>query len=48
MSVSRQVGAVCTIDSKSVRARVRLPECDNMRTNWLDVLQHNIQNNKDY
>ncbi|MCT8349607.1 phage baseplate assembly protein V [Photorhabdus temperata] len=32
----------------SVRARVRLPECDNMRTNWLNVLQRNTQNNKDY
>ncbi|MEI7150875.1 phage baseplate assembly protein V [Pectobacterium carotovorum] len=48
MSVSRQVGTVSAVDSQNVRARVRLPECDNMRTNWLDVLQHNTQNNKDY
>lgn len=48
MSVSRQVGTVSAIDSGQVRARVRLPECDNLRTNWLDVLQHNTQNNKDY
>ncbi|MDX5630329.1 MULTISPECIES: phage baseplate assembly protein V [unclassified Brenneria] len=48
MSVSRQVGTISAVDPKNVRARVRLPECDNLRTNWLDVLQHNTQNNKDY
>lgn len=48
MSVSRQVGTFSAVDPQSVRARVRLSECDNMRTNWLDVLQHNTQNNKDY
>lgn len=48
MSVSRQVGTVSAVDAKHVRARVRLPERDNLRTNWLDVLQHNTQNNKDY
>ena len=32
----------------TAQARFRLPECDNMRTNWLNVLQRNTQNNKDY
>ncbi|MCT2386793.1 phage baseplate assembly protein V [Erwinia pyrifoliae] len=46
--VTRQVGTVSAIDADKVQARVRLPECDNMRTNWLNVLQRNTQNNKDY
>ena len=46
--VSRQVGTVSAVDADAVKARVRLPECDNMRTNWLNVLQRNTQNNKDY
>jgi phage baseplate assembly protein V len=46
--VTPQTGTVSAVDADSVKARVRLPECDNMRTNWLDVLQRNTQNNKDY
>lgn len=46
--VTRQVGTVSAVDADKVQARVRLPECDNMRTNWLNVLQLNTQNNKDY
>lgn len=47
-NVTRQVGTVSAVDANRVQARVRLPECDNMRTNWLNVLQRNTQNNKDY
>lgn len=47
-SVTRQVGTVSAVDVDKVQARVRLPECDNLRTNWLNVLQRNTQNNKDY
>ncbi|ECI4629438.1 phage baseplate assembly protein V [Salmonella enterica] len=46
--VTLQTGTVSAVDAVGVKARVRLPECDNMRTNWLDVLQRNTQNNKDY
>lgn len=46
--VTRQVGTVSAVDADKVQARVRLPECDNLRTNWLNVLQCNTQNNKDY
>ncbi|MGV7963698.1 phage baseplate assembly protein V [Photorhabdus tasmaniensis] len=46
--ITRQVGTISAVDPATVRARVRLPECDNMRTNWLNVLQRNTQNNKDY
>ncbi|HDM8357351.1 TPA: phage baseplate assembly protein V [Yersinia enterocolitica] len=46
--VTRQVGTVSAVDADRVQARVRLPECDNLRTNWLNVLQRNTQNNKDY
>ncbi|HHJ4568039.1 phage baseplate assembly protein V [Hafnia paralvei] len=46
--VTRQVGTVSAVDADKVQARVRLPECDNMRTNWINVLQRNTQNNKDY
>uniref|UniRef100_UPI0035C74EE0 phage baseplate assembly protein V n=1 Tax=Serratia quinivorans TaxID=137545 RepID=UPI0035C74EE0 len=46
--VSWQVGTISAVDADKVQARVRLPECDNMRTNWLNVLQRNTQNNKDY
>lgn len=46
--VTLQTGTVSAVDADGVKARVRLPECDNMRTNWLDVLQRNTQNNKDY
>lgn len=41
-------GTVSAIDERTVRARVRLPDHDNLRTAWLDVLQRNTQNNKDY
>ena len=47
-TVTRQVGTVSAVDADKVQARVRLPECDNLRTHWLNVLQRNTQNNKDY
>lgn len=46
--VTLQTGTISAVDADGVKARVRLPECDNMRTNWLDILQRNTQNNKDY
>ena len=46
--VTRQVGTVSAVDADRVQARIRLPECDNLRTNWLNVLQRNTQDNKDY
>ncbi|CZV10500.1 TPA: phage baseplate assembly protein V [Enterobacter hormaechei] len=46
--VTRQTGIICDIDEKAVRVRVTLPECDNLRSNWLPVLQRNTQENKDY
>nr|SAY44559.1 Phage-related baseplate assembly protein [Serratia marcescens] len=41
-------GTVSAVDEKIVRVRVRLPEYDNLRTAWIEVLQRNTQNNKDY
>ncbi len=41
--VTRQVGTVSAVDADKVQARVRLPECDNLRTNWLNVLQRNTR-----
>ncbi|EGD2326868.1 phage baseplate assembly protein V [Salmonella enterica] len=41
-------GTVSAIDPKTVRARVRLPDHDNLRTWWLDVMQNNTYKNKDY
>ncbi|EFE0679843.1 phage baseplate assembly protein V [Escherichia coli] len=46
--VTRQTGIISDIDETSVRVRVTLPECDNLKSNWLAVLQHNSQDNKDY
>ncbi|KFK91944.1 MULTISPECIES: phage baseplate assembly protein V [unclassified Serratia (in: enterobacteria)] len=46
--VTRQVGTISAVDPQTVRARVRLPEADNLRTDWLNVLQRNTQNTKDY
>ncbi|OAE45769.1 baseplate protein [Enterobacter cloacae] len=46
--VTRQTGIICDIDEKVVRVRITLPECDNLRSNWLPVLQRNTQENKDY
>ncbi|EBS7636634.1 phage baseplate assembly protein V [Salmonella enterica] len=46
--VTRQTGIISDIDEAVVRVRVTLPECDNLRSNWLPVLQRNTQNNKDY
>ncbi|EKZ9425988.1 phage baseplate assembly protein V [Salmonella enterica] len=43
-----ETGTVSDIDEKNVRVRVRLPGKNNLRTWWLDVLQRNTQNNKDY
>ncbi|MGP4123065.1 MAG: phage baseplate assembly protein V [Sodalis sp. (in: enterobacteria)] len=36
------------VDEKTVRVRVRLLELDNLRTVWLELLQRNTQNKKDY
>ncbi|HCM1915261.1 TPA: phage baseplate assembly protein V [Salmonella enterica subsp. salamae serovar 28:r:e,n,z15] len=41
-------GTVSAIDPVTVRARVRLPDHDNLRTWWLDVMQNNTYKNKDY
>lgn len=41
-------GTVSAIDPKTVRARVRLPDHDNLRTWWLDIMQNNTYKNKDY
>ncbi|EAO2687535.1 phage baseplate assembly protein V [Salmonella enterica] len=46
--VTRQTGIISDIDETVVRVRVTLPECDNLRSNWLPVLQRNTQDNKDY
>ena len=46
--VTRQTGIISDIDETSVRVRVTLPECDNLKSNWLAVFQHNSQDNKDY
>ena len=46
--VTRQTGIISDIDETVVRVRVTLPECDNLRSNWLPVLQRNTQENKDY
>lgn len=46
--VRRHIGTVSAVNPKTGQARVRLPECDNLRTPWLNVLQRNTQNNKDY
>lgn len=46
--VTRHIGTVSAVNPATGQARVRLPECDNLRTAWLNVLQRNTQNNKDY
>lgn len=46
--VTRQTGIICDVDETAVRVRVALPECDNLRSNWLSILQRNTQENKDY
>ncbi|WP_435951674.1 phage baseplate assembly protein V [Dryocola sp. BD626] len=46
--VTRQTGIITEIDEATVRVRVNLPECDNLRSSWLPILQRNTQNNKDY
>ncbi|ENO0459422.1 phage baseplate assembly protein V [Salmonella enterica] len=46
--VTRQTGIVSDIDEVKVCVRVTLPECDDLRTHWLPILQRNTQNNKDY
>lgn len=47
-TVTRQTGTVSDIDENTAQVRVCLPECDNLRTHWLQVLQRNTQENKDY
>ncbi|EBA4495561.1 phage baseplate assembly protein V [Salmonella enterica] len=46
--VTRQTGIISDIDEVKACVRVTLPECDDLRTNWLPILQRNTQNNKDY
>ncbi|EFD0091231.1 phage baseplate assembly protein V [Escherichia coli] len=46
--VTRQTGIISDIDEVKVCVRVTLPECDDLRTNWLPILQRNTQDNKDY
>lgn len=46
--VTRQTGIISDIDEAVVRVRVTLPECDDLKSNWLPVLQRNTQDNKDY
>lgn len=46
--VTRQTGIISDIDEVKVCVRVMLPECDDLRTNWLPILQRNTQDNKDY
>ena len=48
MSLSRRIGTISAVDEARVMVRVRLPECDNLKSNWLAVLQRNSQDNKDY
>lgn len=47
-SVTRQTGIISDIDEATVRVRVTLPECDNLKSNWLPILHRNSQDNKDY
>lgn len=46
--VTRQTGIISDIDEATVRVRVTLPECDNLKSNWLPILHRNSQDNKDY
>ncbi|POP43001.1 phage baseplate assembly protein V [Superficieibacter electus] len=46
--VTRQTGIISDIDEAAVRVRVTLPECDNLKSNWLPILHRNSQDNKDY
>lgn len=41
-------GTVSAVDTKTCRARVRLPDHDNLRSYWLDVLHRNTLKNRDY
>ena len=41
-------GTVSAVEAQTCRARVRLPDYDNLRTAWLPVLQRKTQNDKDY
>lgn len=44
--VTRQTGIISDIDEAVVRVRVTLPECDDLKSNWLPVLQRNTQTTK--
>lgn len=46
--VTRQTGIISDIDEATVCVRVTLPECDNLKSNWLPILHRNSQDNKDY
>lgn len=41
-------GTISAVDTKNCRARVRLPDHDNLRSYWLDVLHRNTLKNRDY
>ncbi|HJU70393.1 MAG TPA: phage baseplate assembly protein V [Paucimonas sp.] len=41
-------GTVSAVDEQTMRVRVRLPECDNLRTDWLPVLTRKSLRDKDY
>jgi phage baseplate assembly protein V len=41
-------GTVSAVDEAAMRVRVRLPELDNLRTQWLPVLTRKSKNDKDY
>ncbi len=41
-------GTVSAVDEKTQRVRVRLPDLDNLRTNWLPVLTRKSLRDKDY
>lgn len=45
---SFQFGTVSSVDAKTCRVRVRLPNCDNVRTLWLPVMQWKTLRDKHY
>ncbi|MCW5223531.1 phage baseplate assembly protein V [Verminephrobacter aporrectodeae subsp. tuberculatae] len=45
---SFKFGTVSAVDAAACRVRVRLPDCDNLRTAWLPVLQAKTLRDKHY
>lgn len=43
-----QFGTVSAIDAKACKVRVRLPNCENLRTQWLPVMQFKTLKDKHY